>query len=199
MLHIPGDNDIGGESSKDIVTDEKVVRFGAAFHEQGYLDVRNRTRLFNVNLLTSVYPNVTRDSTPTHMTRVIVTHMSLLSYPGLYTDKVRIQIMIIAQELFGLLYFLGDKLHSATCCVLGTYACIPNYHISTDAFRTFCDCISAYLRNGRRRRRGRCEETAIAPTAWNDESGRKLFGNWCANVQLSNGSKRNRLWNGGDW
>lgn len=89
-MHIPGDNDIGGEL-KDVVTSEKVNRFKEAFQEKGYLDVRNVTRIFNVNLLTSVYPNVTRHTTPSHMSRIVATHISLLSYPGLYTDKVNLQ------------------------------------------------------------------------------------------------------------
>lgn len=86
-MHISGDNDIGGES-KDVITAEKVNRFREAFQENGFMDIRNNTRIFNVNLLTSVYPNVTRHTTPAHMSRIVATHISLLSYPGLYTDKV---------------------------------------------------------------------------------------------------------------
>lgn len=88
LMHISGDNDVGGETSDDHVTVDKVKRFREAFDEQGYIDVRNRLRIFNINQFTHYYPNVTKKDTPAAYYRVVVTHLSLLSYPGLSTEKV---------------------------------------------------------------------------------------------------------------
>lgn len=87
-MYISGDNDVGGETSEDSVTADKVKRFKNAFNEQGYIDVRNRLRIFNINQFTHYYPNVTRKDTPDSYNRIVVTHLSLLSYPGLSTEKV---------------------------------------------------------------------------------------------------------------
>lgn len=88
-MHISGDNDIGGEAS-DQPTPEKVNRFKNAFYEQTYMDVKNRLRIFNINQFTHSFPNVTKEETPAHYNRIVVTHMSLLSYPGLSTEKVKL-------------------------------------------------------------------------------------------------------------
>lgn len=87
LMYISGDNDVGGEG-EDSVTDEKVKRFKDAFNEQGYVDVRNRLRIFNINQFTHYYPNVTKKDTPVTYNRIVVTHLSLLSYPGRSTEKV---------------------------------------------------------------------------------------------------------------
>lgn len=87
-MHISGDNDVGGENSDDVVTSEKVNRFKYAFDEQGYVDVRNRLRIFNINQLTNFAPNVSKDETPASFNRIVVTHISLLSFPGLSTERV---------------------------------------------------------------------------------------------------------------
>lgn len=87
-MHISGDNDVGGENSEDIVTSGKVKRFKKAFNEQGYVDVRNQLRIFNVNQFTHFFPNVTKNETPASYYRIVVTHMSLLLFPGLSTEKV---------------------------------------------------------------------------------------------------------------
>ncbi|KAJ6649874.1 hypothetical protein Bhyg_05115 [Pseudolycoriella hygida] len=86
-MYISGDNDVGGEGEP--VTAEKIQRFKNAFNEQGYMDVRNRLRIFNINQFTNYYPNVTKEGTPASYNRIVVTHISLLSYPGLSTEKVR--------------------------------------------------------------------------------------------------------------
>lgn len=88
-MFVSGDNDIGGEQS-DIVTAEKLNRFKEGFHEQGYVDVNNATRIFNVNLLSHIAPNVTKDSTPGQFNRIIVSHISLLAFAGTFSDKVSI-------------------------------------------------------------------------------------------------------------
>lgn len=90
LMHIPGDNDIGGERT-DLVTEFKTNRFKQAFGERSYLDIGNLYRLLNVNLLTHKYPDV-RDAdidddieTPIN---IVLTHISLLSFPGYFTDTV---------------------------------------------------------------------------------------------------------------
>lgn len=87
-MHISGDNDVGGETAEDSVTSQKVKRFKDAFDEQGYIDVGNRLRIFNINQFTHQYPNVSKSETPEWYNRVVVTHLSLLSYPGRSTEKV---------------------------------------------------------------------------------------------------------------
>ncbi len=89
-MHISGDNDVGGENAEDSVTPEKVKRFKDAFNEQGYIDVKHRLRIFNINQFTHHYPNVTKQDTPSTYYRVVVTHLSLLSYPGRSTEKVNL-------------------------------------------------------------------------------------------------------------
>lgn len=92
-MHISGDNDVGGETSDDSITAEKVKRFKEAFDEQGYIDVGNRLRIFSINQFTHYYPNVTKEETPEWYNRIVVTHLSLLSYPGRSTEKVNIFIL----------------------------------------------------------------------------------------------------------
>lgn len=88
MFMLPGDNDIGGEGD-DRVSKRKEDRFQHWFGNHSFLDVRNRTRLIHVNLLSHITPNVTRKTIPAHLTRIIITHISLLSYPGFYSERVK--------------------------------------------------------------------------------------------------------------
>lgn len=88
LLHTAGDNDIGGETPDDVVTDSKVARFQRHFRNADHVDVRNLTRVVNVNLLTQRPPDVGAATTPAHLARVIITHMSLLAYPGFSSDRV---------------------------------------------------------------------------------------------------------------
>lgn len=85
-VHAAGDNDIGGESPADVVTEEKVQRFGERFNAAGWVDVAaNRTRVVNLNLLRSgriIEREALAERTPAGMWRVVMTHMSLLAYPG---------------------------------------------------------------------------------------------------------------------
>lgn len=88
-FHIPGDNDIGGEGY-DYVTGLKTERFRKNFNETKTVSVHKRIRLLNINLLTHVYPdlNVT-DGQSTKMLNIVLSHMSVLSYPGLTMKTVR--------------------------------------------------------------------------------------------------------------
>lgn len=88
-FHIPGDNDIGGEGY-DYVTGVKTERFRKNFNETKTVSVHKRIRLLNINLLTHVYPdlNVT-DGQSTKMLNIVLSHMSVLSYPGLTMKTVR--------------------------------------------------------------------------------------------------------------
>lgn len=89
---------MGGETAEDSVTGDKVKRFKDAFNEQGYIDVRNRLRFFNINQFTHYYPNVTKKETPASYNRIVVTHMSLLSYPGLSTEKVIFHFKLLVHK-----------------------------------------------------------------------------------------------------
>lgn len=91
-MHIPGDNDIGGERL-DYVTEFKANRFKMAFGEQNFLDTNNLYRLVNVNLLTRKYPEL-NDGDESDVSNIVLSHMSLLSYPGHFTDTVRIYTII---------------------------------------------------------------------------------------------------------
>ena len=86
-MNIEGDNDIGGEHA-EIIKAETVTRFKKVFQEKAYVDVKNLTRIFNINLLTHEDPHVTKKTTAENLNRIIISHISLLSYPGYYSDKV---------------------------------------------------------------------------------------------------------------
>lgn len=92
-MYIPGDNDIGGERS-DVVTEAKTKRFKIAFDEHDIIDTKY-AKFFNVNLLTHKYPNISIKndilSNPVQ-THIVVTHLSLISYPGVFMDKVSINL-----------------------------------------------------------------------------------------------------------
>lgn len=89
LMHIPGDNDIGGERN-DLVTEFKTNRFKQAFGERSFLDVKNKYRLLNVNLLTHKYPEIREGNDDEFETpiNIVLTHISVLSYPGFFTDTV---------------------------------------------------------------------------------------------------------------
>lgn len=92
IMQIPGDNDIGGEDD-DRISDRKVNRFREAFNERSYLEVKDLYRLLNVNLLTHKFPELNErpsdDKTEwREFTNIVLTHISLLSYPGLSLNKV---------------------------------------------------------------------------------------------------------------
>lgn len=90
-IHIPGDNDIGGERT-DYVSAFKVNRFRDAYNETDITIVRNQFRFIHVNLLTHKYPDVIAETTSTsenHLLNIILSHVSILSYPGLTMKTVR--------------------------------------------------------------------------------------------------------------
>lgn len=93
LMHIPGDNDIGGER-QDYVTEFKTNRFKQAFGDRSFLETNNMYRLVNVNLLTHKYPDLNdgdgSDIGP--LSNIILTHISMLSYPGQFTDTVSTKI-----------------------------------------------------------------------------------------------------------
>lgn len=86
QMHIPGDNDIGGERT-DYITPKKINRFKEAFNERNTLIVNNKLRLININLLTHNYPEMD-DKSVNDFINIIVTHISILSYPGLSLQTV---------------------------------------------------------------------------------------------------------------
>lgn len=89
-IHIAGDNDIGGEEH-DYVTVRKLKRFEKGFNETDSTVVRNRIRFFNINLMTHAYPeiNETIDGIANKMINIVLSHISILSYPGLSMKTVR--------------------------------------------------------------------------------------------------------------
>lgn len=86
QMHIPGDNDIGGERS-DYITDRKINRFKSAFDEQSSLFVTNRYRLININMMTHTFPDISDTEIDAHI-NIILSHMSILSYPGISMKTV---------------------------------------------------------------------------------------------------------------
>lgn len=89
-IHIAGDNDIGGEEH-DYVTARKLKRFEIGFNETDLTVFSNRIRFFNINLMTHAYPewNETKDGLANTMTHVVLSHISILGFPGLSMKTVR--------------------------------------------------------------------------------------------------------------
>lgn len=90
-MHIPGDNDIGGEKH-DYVTAFKIKRFQNGFNETGSMLINNRIRLFNINVLTHTYPELNQTNATLNANKfvnIVLTHISILSYPGLTMKTVR--------------------------------------------------------------------------------------------------------------
>lgn len=92
-IYIPGDNDIGGERH-DYVTAFKTNRFHRSFNETSSVIVSNRLRFFNINLLTHIYPDLNDTSSSTKLFNIVLSHISVLSYPGL-TMKTVLEILLI--------------------------------------------------------------------------------------------------------
>lgn len=88
-IHIPGDNDVGGEE-RDYVTARKLKRFKMGFNETDSTVVRNRLRFFNINLMTHAYPeyNETNYRVTNELLNIVLSHISILSYPGLSMKTV---------------------------------------------------------------------------------------------------------------
>lgn len=89
-IHIAGDNDIGGEDH-DYVTARKLKRFEMGFNETDSTVASNRIRFFNINQMTHAYPeyNETTDGAANKMINIVLSHISILSYPGLSMKTVR--------------------------------------------------------------------------------------------------------------
>lgn len=89
LMHIPGDNDIGGERS-DLVTEFKANRFKQAFNERSFLQIKQFYRLLNVNLLAHKYPELKNDKDyGFNLTKnIALTHISFLTYPGYFSETV---------------------------------------------------------------------------------------------------------------
>lgn len=87
-MHIPGDNDIGGERS-DFITDRKVNRFRSAFNERSALVVGNRYQLINTNMMTHTYPDISDTDVDRHI-NILLSHMSILSFPGISMKTVSV-------------------------------------------------------------------------------------------------------------
>lgn len=88
-IHIAGDNDIGGEDH-DYVTARKLKRFERGFNETDSAIVSNRLRFFNINLMTHTYPdlNDTGNGIANKLLTIVLSHISILSYPGLSMKTV---------------------------------------------------------------------------------------------------------------
>lgn len=86
-IYIPGDNDIGGEGS-DHVTPQKLNRFRETFNESHSVIVRKRFRFFNINLLTRKYPELNDSESSNKLLNIILSHISILSYPGITMKTV---------------------------------------------------------------------------------------------------------------
>lgn len=85
-IYIPGDNDVGGEGA-DHVSAFKVSRFHEAFNDTAVSIVRDRFRFLHVNLMTRTYPEPdTMNSS--NSVNIILSHISILSYPGLTMKSV---------------------------------------------------------------------------------------------------------------
>lgn len=88
-IYIPGDNDIGGEGN-DHVSAFKANRFRAAYNETDTTAVQNYFRFININLLTRKYLEAIKENSSTSdMLNIVLSHISILTYPGLTMKEVR--------------------------------------------------------------------------------------------------------------
>lgn len=85
-IHAAGDNDIGGEGD-DRVTGKKIARFANTFHEQNVVVLNKRHRIINCNMITRNFPDVDPE-TVDDFVNVAISHMSILSFPGLSMKTV---------------------------------------------------------------------------------------------------------------
>lgn len=88
QMHIPGDNDIGGERN-DFITDRKLKRFKIAFNEQSSIVIGNRYQLISTNMLTHTYADISDIDIDDHI-NIVLSHMSILSYPGISMKTVSV-------------------------------------------------------------------------------------------------------------
>lgn len=86
QLYLPGDNDIGGEHT-DRITIDKRNRFRACFNSPDMYNLHSgKIQFFNTNALTHELP---RDvELLNNYWRIALTHVSLLSYQGVFMSKV---------------------------------------------------------------------------------------------------------------
>ena len=139
VMHIPGDNDIGGERT-DVVTKFKVHRFEMAFKEKRTLDLKNFVRLLNVNLITHQYPTLEEypsDFELPEYTNIIVTHISLLSYMGMFSERVSEVEWSPTVVSFWLSAFPDHHQIQAKRDILCSPAHIPPHDLSADSLREF--------------------------------------------------------------
>lgn len=90
-FYIPGDNDIGGDQH-DYVTAFKTNRFHRSFNETSSVVIGNRLRFRNINLLTHIFPELNETdgiSAANKLINIVLTHISVLYYPGLTMKTVK--------------------------------------------------------------------------------------------------------------
>lgn len=105
-FHIPGDNDIGGEG-RDYATAFKSNRFHKNFNETSTIIVNNRLRLLNINLLTHTYPDLNETDASQKVLNIVLTHLSVLSYPGLTMKTVNFSLAIRNFNIFAFDFLLS--------------------------------------------------------------------------------------------
>lgn len=94
-IYIPGDNDIGGEGN-DHVSAFKVNRFRAAYNETDIIPMKNYFRFININVLTRMYPEAIKENSSTSdMMNIVLSHISILTYPGLTMQTVRLLLGVL--------------------------------------------------------------------------------------------------------
>ncbi|XP_055855949.1 metallophosphoesterase 1 homolog [Episyrphus balteatus] len=79
-IHIPGDNDIGGENG-DYISNSNIRRFEIEFMYQDLFDYDNRLRFFKINRMVMDFTNPDRDNNMDR-TRIGLSHMPLLMSGG---------------------------------------------------------------------------------------------------------------------
>ncbi|KAJ8683185.1 hypothetical protein QAD02_018977 [Eretmocerus hayati] len=85
-VYVPGDNDIGGE--EDLVSHRKHERFIFTFGRQDSLIYKN-ILITKVNRLTETIPDINNLlNSKSNVTTIILSHLPLLTKPGLFVDKV---------------------------------------------------------------------------------------------------------------
>lgn len=143
-FYIPGDNDIGGEG-KDYVTAFKTSRFHKGFNESSSMNTNNHLRFLNINLLTHIYPDLNESDTITttnKLINIVLTHISVLSYPGLTMKTVSLITYLIRVNHKWFIY-LGRTFVIFMSYNIDSGSIQAKYHIlGTFAFITF-DYISA--------------------------------------------------------
>ncbi|KAF5274088.1 hypothetical protein FQR65_LT04486 [Abscondita terminalis] len=85
-IWIPGDNDIGGEYA-DYITSHKIERFFEAFPQEDVVIYKN-IRFNKINRLINQAPIRENAKPEENYTDIALSHLSLLSIPTLFVDKV---------------------------------------------------------------------------------------------------------------